>query len=632
MIFNDIIKKLTGNSSGEEFEDLSQEVQRIILDERNKYIKDIAKGKIKSLKSRDIQKRCINRLKKSGIKVDEYKTFKDEQGYYIVPIVCHKDGQEYPVLLTDKFKNMDKIKKIMNRSKASGFKKALVTIGLVSGTIVVCKLFGDKVVDLIELSPFGIESDDNTYNFNNNEEKEFIYDMIYRLEEKQPVDANGNPKVDIIEVKNDYAHYEVWNPGHLTGKGLKQGDLRDITEEQVETLHSTAAGMKRAENIGRDFPNGVSTTGMFDVGRNSNGEEDVNALPRYLAYESLFEVVKHNGTEIVAYGGGKECVEKTSDEILNMLIDFTAITDALTNSTTNVCHGDIYNLPSRIRPGTKVVRYADAHSDPINLMSDSELKQKVIDEISKRTEYYKSIGVNYDDYIKYARNRKTKETQSKISSDDEKIYSNLSEQEKQNIAKAYQYFKNECDMDEIGVSGIVGVILATSKGNPTYTGNNGYGIFAVNKANLQNWAKQNGKNIEDIETQLEYYYKVILNNTVYSLGTDKNDNNYYNYPVKYGNLKFICAEDAANWNLLYALEQDSSDYAKKMAELIYKHRKELEERKITLLPVEYYEIGYENSYIKDWKESIKIDFDEQKAIKACKEGNKEAKIDFEIVS
>lgn len=500
----------------------------------------------------------------------------------------------------------------------------MTTVALIGGIIGAGKLFGNEIGNIIDLNSFGIEKDDNTFSFNNNKEKEYIYDMIYRLEEKQPVDENGNPTVYRAEVNNDYAHYEVCNPGHLTGKGLKQGDLRDMTQEQVETLHSTAAGTKRAENIGRDFQGGVSTNGMFDFGRDSNGEVDESKLPRYVAYESLFEMVKHNGTEIVAYGGGKECVENPSDDVLKMLIDFTAMTNALTNTTKSVCHGDLYDLPSRIKDG-RVVRYADAHGDPLNLMADEELKQRVINEISERTKYYERIGVNPDDYIKYARSRKTKETQSKISSDDEAVYSNLSEQEKQNIAKAYQYFKDECDMDidEIGVSGIVGVILATSKGNPTYTGNNGtYGILPVNKANLQNWAEQKGKNFEDIETQLEYYSEVVLKNTSYRLGIDKNDYKEYYYSVNYGNLGFICAGDAANWTLLYALHLDSSDYAKKMAELIYEHRKDLEGIRLTFLRTDDCEIGYDESYITDWRENLKVNIDEQKAIAAF-EGKKE---------
>ena len=135
------------------------------------------------------------------------------------------------------------------------------------------------------------------------------------------------------------------------------------------------------------------------------------------------------------------------------------------------------------------------------------------------------------------------------------------------------------------------------------------------------------------KTQLEYYSEVVLKNTSYYLGVDQNDFNEYSYPVKYGNLKFICAGDAANWTLLYALGQDSSDYAKKMAELIYEHRKDLEGTRVTFLTTDNCEIGYDESYITDWRENLKVDVDEKKAIEAFK-GKKENNVinEYEIVS
>ena len=98
-------------------------------------------------------------------------------------------------------------------------------------------------------------------------------------------------------------------------------------------------------------------------------------------------------------------------------------------------------------------------------------------------------------------------------------------------------------------------------------------------------------------------------------------------------MKFICAEDAANWTLLYALGQDSSDYAKKMAELIYEHRKDLEGTRVTYLTTDNCEIEYDESYITDWRENLKVDVDEKKAIEAF-EGKKEKNVinEYEIVS
>lgn len=64
MIINEIINRMTGNSNKEDHKDFFEEAQRIIIDERNKYVSDYENGKIRHLKSEVFQKRIIKRLKK----------------------------------------------------------------------------------------------------------------------------------------------------------------------------------------------------------------------------------------------------------------------------------------------------------------------------------------------------------------------------------------------------------------------------------------------------------------------------------------------------------------------------------------------------------------------------------------
>ena len=190
MNYKDVIRRFTRNINSDMMENLSQEVQEVVFDEKARYEREIASGKIKKLKSGELQNRCIKRIRTRGIEVDKYTPFMDKQGYYIVPIKCHTDdGQEYKVLLTDDINNMKKT--------GSWIKNNVSLVGLFFGAL------GGRLMDNFDR----IVLDEDTYENNNNAWKEGLRQKVNE-QEAIKVGKIRNEK-NIIDFENDENEFEI---------------------------------------------------------------------------------------------------------------------------------------------------------------------------------------------------------------------------------------------------------------------------------------------------------------------------------------------------------------------------------------------------------------------------------------